>query len=51
MDTSLVKEIEKNLIVRGVCFWNQNDALVLTGGGLAIFDNMFSLAVNETDYS
>ncbi|MFA7553891.1 MAG: hypothetical protein WCY88_06550 [Spongiibacteraceae bacterium] len=41
MDGTLVNEIEKNLIVRGVGFWNQNDGLVLTDGGQAIFNSMF----------
>lgn len=51
MKSSLSSEIDNNLVNRGIAFWNQIDGLVLSNGGIAIFNQMFgeseSLTVHE----
>jgi len=41
MDGKLCNEIDNNLVSRKIAFWNQIDSLVLTDGGVAIFEQMF----------
>ena len=48
MDGELCSEIDNNLVSRKVAFWNQIDSLVLTDGGIAIFEQMFK-GGGETD--
>jgi hypothetical protein len=41
MKKNLALEIDKNLVVRGVAFWNELGGLVLTNSGESIFNEMF----------
>ncbi|MFT6904196.1 MAG: hypothetical protein ACJAS1_000846 [Oleiphilaceae bacterium] len=41
MKKDLALEVDNNLVTRGFAFWNQNGGLVLTNGGVIIFDKMF----------
>lgn len=42
MKGSLLQEVTNILVGRSIAFWNDREALVLTDGGIALFDQLFS---------
>jgi hypothetical protein len=51
MKKDLTLEVDNNLVTRGFAFWNQNGGLVLTNGGVSIFDKMFEAVSSDADSS
>jgi hypothetical protein len=45
---SLLNDVETVLVVRQVAYWNTRDRLVLTDGGVALYEHMNAL--EEVDH-